>query len=203
MKLLLRLTPFILVITGLFLFGCESDDDDDSHALAGTWELTDMSQTTRFLVHEDDSSGMAAFGYVPGYVIVDTTVGWAVFNALGVNATVEVSDDGLTYEIAGTLLAPNDTLGADPVLIPGFEDAGDVDLEDDWSVIQLVGGLRTIGGALTITAGDQDAPTGLALTYPGTATSTILMVPMGTVVVPIEVLVVDESHTTLSLTKTE
>ena len=70
MKLLLRLTPMLLVILGLFLFtGCEdTDDDEDVNPLVGSWDISNLSQQVSYVFVD---SSFAPFNYPGDYVKMD------------------------------------------------------------------------------------------------------------------------------------
>ncbi|MCF7808694.1 MAG: hypothetical protein K9M49_05655 [Candidatus Marinimicrobia bacterium] len=123
MKLLLRLTPVLLVIMGLFLFvGCE-ETDDPVNPLVGTWNISSLSQIVTAMAGDSlfvDMSAAygAAYSRVNFAVAGDTlgettTVPWTTFQALGVNGAVTMKEDE-TFTLSGDLPIASDTLGVAP-----------------------------------------------------------------------------------------
>jgi len=191
MKLLLRLTPVLLIMAGLFLMGCEETEDDPDHILTGTWDLSNMEQTSSYSVAAGDVSGMP-----PGMPLGSGTVDWTGFQALGVAATVVLEND-FTFTLSGMLPSANDTLGANPNIVT-LNDLGTWTAAEDMSTLLIDGGLYDIGGMATYD--DIDAPTTISLAYADTSES-MKVVYNSLAGIFMDVLVQDASSTVLGFTK--
>ncbi|MEA3286038.1 MAG: hypothetical protein U9Q77_01495 [Candidatus Marinimicrobia bacterium] len=195
MKLLLRITPMVLVILGLFfIIGCEdTEDDPEINPLVGAWDFSNMEQSS---VYTAVDSSLIPF-YAPGDTVGSGGLTWAEFSAMGVNGTVAMLEDG-TFTLDGSFPISNDTLGYAPVITP-LTDAG-VWTEDVTAGTLLIdGAFYDLGGLMTLS--DDEAE--LTLVYASSEIDTfVLPVDMGgTIVFFPGIALNNASSTTLGFTK--
>ncbi len=158
MKNTFKLIAFLLLgISVIFFVGCEEDDDDDVSPLVGTWNMSNMEQSSIYTASAD----ITTLGFAAGDTVASGGMVWAEFSALGVNAEVVVKDDG-TFTLAGNLPSANDTLGVAPNIIP-LTDSGIWTHDETAGTFVLDGGLYDLGGVLTLD--DPDDPTTMTLIY--------------------------------------
>ena len=190
MKLLLRITPMVLVILGLFfIIGCEETDEDEVvNPLVGAWDFSNMEQTS---VYTAVDSSLIPF-YAPGDTVGSGGLTWAEFSAMGVNGTVAMLEDG-TFTLAGSFPVSNDTLGFAPAIVP-LTDAG-VWTEDVAAGTLLIdGAFYDLGGLMTL----SDDETGLTLAYASSAIDTfVLPVNMGGTIVFFPGIALNDASTTI------
>jgi hypothetical protein len=166
----LKIVSFMLIIAmGLFLAGCESDDDTttDQHPLVGTWVMDNMEQTSSFVAAAD----ITALNYPAGTPLGSGGMDWTAFSALGVSATVNLKDD-FTFTLTGNLPVSSDTLGFAPSIVP-LNDQGTWTAAEDMSTLLIDGGLYDLGGALTVD--DATNPTSITMTYQSVDTITVVL----------------------------
>ncbi|MCF6237238.1 MAG: hypothetical protein L3J79_00225 [Candidatus Marinimicrobia bacterium] len=164
MKLLLRITPMILVILGLFfMIGCEDTDDGDVvvDPLVGTWTLSNLEQSSSYSISGDE---FAAYGLTDGYSLGSGGLVWAQFSAMGVNATVALLEDG-TFTLDGSFPISSDTLGVAPTITP-LTDAGVWSEDVTAGTLLIDGAFYDIGGVLTL----SDDENTIALAYSSVST---------------------------------
>ena len=148
MKLLLRITPMVLVILGLFfMVGCSDDDDDDAvvDPLVGTWVFSNMEQTSVYTAIDDTT--LAPF-YMTGDTVGSGTLVWAQFSAMGVNATLTMLEDG-SFTLSGNFPMASDTLGVAPTITP-LTDAGSWTFDEAASTLLIDGAFYDLGGLMTM-----------------------------------------------------
>ncbi|NOZ74304.1 MAG: hypothetical protein GXO90_02860 [FCB group bacterium] len=163
----------LILALGLFLAGCESDDNTtDQNPLVGTWVLNNMEQTALYTVAVD----LATLGLTAGDTLGGGTVDWATLSAMGVNATAELFEDG-TYSLNGNVAQASDTLGFAPTLIP-LSDQGVWEAADDLSTLLLNGAAQDFppsGVAGPITVDDVNNPTTISMTYSEQESETVVL----------------------------
>lgn len=128
-----------------------------AHPLVGTWDFTNMEQSSVYLAAEN----IPIFGLAEGDTIWAGSVGWAEFSALGVNAEVIIQVDG-NFLLEGDLPVANDTLGFTPDIIH-LVDTGIWEHDETAGTFILDGELYDFGGLLTLD--DPDNPTIMTLAY--------------------------------------
>lgn len=181
MKLLLRLTPMLLVITGLLFFtGCE-ETEDEVNPLVGTWDIASLDQVVTAIAADSGFVDMSAF-YGPNYSSVRfaqagdtladaTVVPWATFEALGVTGSVTMKADE-SFTLSGNLPLPSDTLGVAPTAV-ALSDGG------TWTESELDGQpLLTIDGAFYDLGGLMDLSDDentITLTYQSASTDSMVI----------------------------
>lgn len=193
----------MVVTMALFMISCESDEEDTTSPLAGTWELTNLMQSALYTAAQD----IPSIGKSVGDTLGAGEMVWAEFSALGVEATAELFDDG-TYTLAGFLPDPSDTLGFAPDTV-SFNDSGDWTTADDLSTLLLDGAARDFppsGEAGPIEVDDVDNPTTIDMTYSDVG-QRVVVLPVDTdldgvpdLMIP-DVSINDYSSSTLGFTK--
>ncbi len=176
MKNTFKLIALLLLgISVVFFIGCEDDDDDEyvANELAGTWTMNDMSQTALYTAATD----IAAIGIVAGDTLGGGTVPWVAFQAMGVSATVVLTDedDVLSFTLTGYLPLGNDTLGFNPNVVP-LPDAGSWSTNADLTHFTLTGDYFGMDGDLVYDA----------TAVPATFTVSYSEVEVDTVVLPVD-----------------
>jgi len=182
MKLLLRLTPMLLVIMGLFLFaGCEeTDDPEDVNPLVGTWDISGLSQLVTAIAADSIFVDMSAV-YGPDYSNVravqagdtlgESTLDWATFQALGVSGTVTMTADE-KFTLSGDLPLGSDTLGVAPSAVPLTDGGSWIESElDGMPVLTIDGAFYDLGGVMTW----SDDENTITLAYQTSATDTMVV----------------------------
>ncbi len=191
MKLLLRITPMILVILGLFLMvGCEETDDEEVNPLVGTWAFSNLEQTSTYTASGD---GLVPYGVVDGAALGSGTLNWAQFSAMGVNGTVSILEDG-SFTLTGNFPIASDTLGVAPTITP-LTDAGTWTENETAGTLAIDGAFYDLGGLMTW----SDDEMGLSLAYAATTTDSVYvtLAPGLTVYAA----VMDVTATTIGFTK--
>lgn len=159
---------------GLFLVGCETDDDgDDDHILVGDWELSGMSQYSNYTLAADYPVGGGQV-MPAGMPLGDGTKGWSYFSdTLMVSATVNLKND-FTFTLSGDLPSASDTLGWPPNVV-NLNDQGTWQAAEDLSTLLIDGALYDIGGLATYD--NIDDPTMITLAY-SSVTARTMVIPM-------------------------
>lgn len=177
--------------------GCKKETTQPQQSpLVGTWDLTNMQQTTLIKTVNQ------VLGVLPaGYTLADTTVGWNAFQAMGVSLTVDIKNDN-TFTMTGNLPVPSDTLGTAPSVLH-LTDQGSWNTSQDLSTISLEGNLYKVSGDLTLN--NQNSPTQIGLSYTESSQDTF-SVPLDLTQnqIPdtiLSVIVMDSTATTLDFTK--
>lgn len=193
MKMLLKITPMVLVILGLFfIVGCEEDEDVVVDPLVGTWDFSNMEKTS---VYTAVDSSLIPF-YAPGDTVGSGGLVWAEFEALGVSGTVAMLEDG-TFTLSGSFPVSNDTLGFAPTIVP-LTDAGTWSEDTEAGTLLIDGAFYDLGGLMTL----SDDETVISLVYVASAIDTfVLPVNMGTIVYFPGIALNDYSMTTLGFTR--
>lgn len=157
MKNILKLLALGLMFLGVFFFAACEEETEDVHPLVGTWEMSNMEQTSTYVLAAD----------IPGVMPAGTPLGsgtkkWSFFHdTLSVHATVVLKKDN-TFTLSGSLPVANDTLGFAPSVVP-LTDNGTWTAAEDLSTLLIDGGLYDLGGVLTMD--DADDPTDIAMAY--------------------------------------
>ena len=176
MKTTLKLLAFLMLGISVILFiGCEEDDDEYvANELAGTWTMNEMSQTALYTAAAD----IAAIGISTGDTLGGGTVPWVAFQAMGVSASVVLTDedDVLSFTLTGYLPLGNDTLGFNPNVVP-LPDAGSWSTNADLTHFTLTGDYFGMDGDLVYNA----------TAVPATFTVSYSEVEVATVVLPVDV----------------
>lgn len=167
MKLLLRLTPMLLVIMGLFLFvGCEdTEDDEDMNPLVGSWDISNLAQASTYIFAD---SSFYPF-YSPGDTAGSGTLVWAQFSAMGVSGSVTMLEDG-SFTLSGNFPIASDTLGMAPSIVP-LTDAGSW-TEGEVSgmpTLTIDGAFYDLGGVMTL----SDDENMISLAYTSSSVDTM------------------------------
>jgi len=157
MKDVVKLLLIGSMVALIFFSACEKDEED-VHPLVGTWEMSNMEQSSTYKADTDD---YAAYGINRGDTLGSGGLVWAQFSAMGVNGTVILKDDG-TFTLSGSFPVANDTLGFAPSIIP-LNDLGTWAVAEDFSTILIDGEIYDLGGLLTLD--DQDNPKVISMTY--------------------------------------
>ncbi len=196
MKLLLRITPMLLVVLGLFfMVSCEdADDDADVSALVGTWAFSNMEQTSVYTAVNDTS--LAPF-YTTGDTVGAGGLVWAQFQAMGVSASLTILEDG-TFTLSGNFPISNDTLGFAPAITP-LTDAGEWTHDETAGTLLIDGAFYDLGGMMTM----SDDETTVAMVYSASEEGEfVLPVDMGGFVMYFPGTILNEySMTTLGFTR--
>ena len=189
---------FILVGLAALLgiAGCKKETTQPQQdPLVGTWALSNMEQTRIVKAAKDYSQTL---GFPEGYTLVDTTVGWNVFQMLGVSMTVDLKDDH-TFAMTGNLPVASDTLGQDLMVLP-VTDQGTWNAPEDLSTFTLDGAFYAIAGTLSVN--NPESPTMIALFYTQAAQDTVVLPKIINQELNFfDVVVEDSSATTLEFTK--
>ena len=192
MKLLLRVIPMVLVILGLFLMvGCEDTEEDTVvDPLVGTWAFSNMAQSSSYHASGD---GLLAYGVPAGSPLGSGGLVWAQFQALGVNGTVAMLEDG-TFTLSGNFPISSDTLGVAPTIIP-LTDAGTWTEDPTAGTLLIDGAFYDLGGLMTLSA-DENV---ISMAYSAVTTDSayVTLAPGLTV----HTAVLDSSSTVLGFTR--
>jgi len=201
MKIAGTITTVILLLLGVvFFIGCEEEEAEEVHPLVGTWDMSNMEQSSTYYADTDD---YAAYGITDGMVLGQGAMTWTEFSALGVSATVDLKDD-FTFTLTGNLPVSSDTLGFDPTIVP-LNDLGTWEAATDLSTLLIDGGIYDLGGALTLD--DPDDPTVISMYYTETDDPDTVVVIIdadqdGTPETPLPNFpITEDSETTLGWTK--
>ena len=169
------------LVAGLTLGGCSestsnNEEEQTTSPLVGTWVMNNMQQSHTYFSAVDTTLIPGVLAYSAGDSITSGTADWNTFQALGVQATVVLNNDG-TFSLTGNLPTANDTLGVAPT-VATLTDAGTWQAAADLSTFVLNGSVYQLGGALTLD--DNTNPTQLTLTYVGVDTleNSVLPVPV-------------------------
>jgi hypothetical protein len=192
----------LLLISSLLIFSffvaCEKTEEEETHPLVGTWEMTNMEQTSTYIA----DANLTTIGKAKGDTLASGTMTWTQFSAMGVSATVILKDDE-TFTLTGNLPLASDTLGVAPTIVP-LNDQGTWVAADDLSTLLIDGQLYDIGGVLTLD--DEDNPTVISMTYSEASPDTVVL-PIDAnqdgipdMFLP-DVPIVEHSTTTLGFTK--
>lgn len=167
MKLLLRITPMVLIILGLFfIVGCEDDDDEDVDPLVGTWAFSNMEQSS---VYTAANADLAAYGYNQGDTLGSGGLDWATFSAMGVNGTVALLEDG-TFTLSGSFPIGSDTLGFAPTITP-LTDDGTWAEDATAGTLLIDGDFYDLGGMMTLSEDESE----IALIYASVDPDTVVL----------------------------
>lgn len=145
MKLLLRLTPMVLIVLGMFfMVGCEdTSEDEDVNPLVGEWAISNLEQASTYTMADDSFAPVFAAGDTVG----SGALTWAEFSAMGVSGTVTLLEDG-TFTLAGNFPIANDTLGYAPAIVP-LTDAGSWIEDETAGTLLIDGAFYDLGGLMT------------------------------------------------------
>ena len=185
MKLLLRLTPMLLVIMGLLLFaGCEDTDDEEVNPLVGTWAISNLSQMSTYTFAD---SSFAPFNF-PGDTAASGGLTWAQFSAMGVSGTVTMIENG-TFTLDGNFPIASDTLGMAPSIVPLTDSGSWTEGEYEGNpTLTIDGAFYDLGGLMTLSE-DENM---ITLAYQSAEVET-LYVPAGPHYWPAPLTVVTQS----------
>ncbi len=168
----------VAIAAGLTLGGCSestsTEEETTTSPLAGTWAMSNMEQSHTYVSAVDTTLIPGVLAYNVGDTIATGSADWTTFQALGVQATVVLNDDG-TFTLQGSLPTANDTLGKAPS-VATLTDAGTWQAAADMSTFVLNGSVYQLGGALTLD--DPNNPTTLTMTYAGVDTLTTAVIPV-------------------------
>lgn len=192
MKLLLKLTPMVLIVFGLFfIIGCEdTDEDEDVNPLVGTWAFSDLAQSSSYIASGD---GLVAFGVPDGSPLGSGALTWAEFSAMGVNGTVAMLADG-SFTLSGNFPIASDTLGVAPTITP-LTDAGTWTEDVVNTALTIDGAFYDLGGVMTF----NDDESVLTLNYASTTVDS-LYVPLAPGLT-VKTAVTDVTTTTIGFTR--
>lgn len=193
MKLLLKLTPMVLIVFGLFfIIGCEDTDEDVVvDPLVGTWNLSNLAQTSSYTIAGD---ALAALGMPNGTPLGSGGLTWDQFSAMGVNGVVAMLDDG-SFTLSGAFPIGSDTLGVAPTITP-LTDAGVWSENVALGTLLIDGAFYDIGGLLDL----SDDENTISLAYADVTTdSTYFYVPAAAAY--FHTTVTDSSTTALGFTR--
>ncbi len=170
MKSSFKLLAILLMIVFAFFVACETEEEAVVSPLVGTWNMTNMEQSSTFIAAEDTTLIPGMLVYTTGDTIASGSLDWATFQALGVEATVVVSENE-TFALTGHLPQASDTLGKAPTILE-LTDAGTWVHNKDLGTFVLDGGIYDIGGMLTLT------DTTMTLAYDAVDTSVAMVLPV-------------------------
>lgn len=152
------ITAVLLLLGVVFFIGCEEEEAEEVHPLVGTWDMSNMEQSSTYYADTDDYT---LYGINRGDALGAGAMTWTEFSALGVSATIDLKDD-FTFTLSGYLPVSSDTLGFAPSIVP-LNDLGTWEAAADLSTLLIDGGIYDLGGALTLD--DQDNPTVISMYY--------------------------------------
>lgn len=170
MKSSFKLIAILLMIVFAFFLACETEEEEEISPLVGTWVMNNMEQSSTFIAAEDMTLIPGMLVYTTGDTIGSGSMDWATFQALGVEATVVVSENE-TFALTGHLPQASDTLEVAPTILE-LTDAGTWVHDEDLGTFVLDGGIYDIGGALTLT------DTTMTLAYDAVDTSVTMVLPV-------------------------
>ncbi len=163
MKLLLRITPMILVVLGLFfIVGCEEAEEEIVDPLVGTWDFSNMEKTAVYTMVDSSFAPM----FFPGDTVASGAVTWAQFQAMGVSGTVTLLADG-SFTLSGNFPISSDTLGVAPTITP-LTDSGTWSEDATNGTLLIDGAFYDLGGLMTL----SDDETVISLVYAASAVNT-------------------------------
>ena len=170
MKNSFKLIAILLMIVFAFFLACETEEEEEVSPLVGTWVMNNMEQSSTFIAAEDMTLIPGMLVYTTGDTIGSGSMDWATFQALGVEATVVVSENE-TFALTGHLPQSSDTLQVAPTILE-LTDAGTWVHNEDLGTFVLDGGIYDIGGALTLT------DITMTLAYDAVDTSVAMVLPI-------------------------
>ncbi|MBL7136436.1 MAG: hypothetical protein ISS81_07585 [Candidatus Marinimicrobia bacterium] len=170
MKNSFKLITILLMIVFAFFLACETEEEEEVSPLVGTWVMNNMEQSSTFIAAEDMTLIPGMLVYTTGDTIGSGSMDWATFQALGVEATVVVSENE-TFALTAHLPQASDTLQVAPTILE-LTDAGTWVHNEDLGTFVLDGGIYDIGGVLTLT------DTTMTLAYNAVDTSVAMVLPV-------------------------
>ncbi len=173
MNKLLKTLPFLLMVVGIVFFvGCAEEEEEEVHPLVGTWDMTNMEQSSLYTAADT----ILEIGKFPGDTLGAGAMTWAEFSALGVSATAVLKEDE-TYTLSGNFPISNDTLGFTPSVVP-LNDLGTWTAPEPLSTLLLEGSIYVIppsGEPGEIEVDDIDNPTTLSISYSEVEADTVVL----------------------------